>query len=63
METAKTIVRVKYSRQAIPREYAFDDLGQAQIFARHKENNNPYVRWTEIDNEIKYPDELQVMPA
>ena len=61
METTKTIVRVKYSRQAIPREYAFIDKDKAEIFARDKKQTNPYVRWVEIDNEIKYPDELQTM--
>lgn len=55
METTKTIVRVKYHRQAIPTEYSFDSREKAEKFAKDKEQNNPYVRWTEIDNEVKYP--------
>jgi hypothetical protein len=57
----KTIVRVKYSRQAIPREYAFNDPQQAKTFAAEKKAHNPYVRWIELDNEVKYADELQTM--
>lgn len=50
----KWYARIKYHRQAIPMEYEFDGEQLANDFARTKELHNPYVRWTEVDQERKY---------
>lgn len=47
--------RIKYSRQAFPMEYEFDNEQLARGFAWSKELHNPYVRWTEVDQARKYP--------
>ena len=47
--------RIKYHRQAIPTEYGFDSKELADSFAKQKEQSNPYVRWTEVDQKRQYP--------
>jgi len=42
-------VTVKYSHQAIPRDYEFSSLAKAKEFAAEKQAHNPYVRWIKID--------------
>lgn len=43
-----TIVEVKYTKQAIPELRAFYNKDEARKFAQEKEQNNPYVRWTKV---------------
>lgn len=49
------IARIKYSHQAIPEEKEFATRGEAEACCKDKENNNPYVRWTEVDTKRNYP--------
>ena len=49
------IARIKYTRQAIPRETAFASREEARRFCDEKKAHNPYVRWTEVDTKRKYP--------
>lgn len=50
----KWYARIKYSRQAIPFEYEFATEAEAKTFARYKAQNNPYVRWTAVDQVRKF---------
>ena len=49
------IARIKYSRQAIPTETEFATREDAEAHCNDKVKNNPYVRWTEVDTQRKYP--------
>ena len=49
------IARIKFSGQAIPREYEFATKKEAEDFCAEKTAHNPYVRWTEIDTKRDYP--------
>ena len=49
------IARIKYSRCAIPEEVEFASREDAEAHCKNKDKNNPYVRWTEVDTERKYP--------
>ncbi len=42
------IAKIKYTRIAIPDEIPFETKEEAEAFAKNKESQNPYVRWTEI---------------
>lgn len=55
------IVRVKYSRQAIPYEYEFDSEKARDEFIEMK-SNNPYVRWIEKDVSHQYSKEYWEKP-
>jgi hypothetical protein len=49
------IARIKYSKIAFPTETEFATREDAEAHCKDKEENNPYVRWTEVDTERKYP--------
>jgi hypothetical protein len=42
------LVKVKYSRQAIPIIYGMTSREEAEEFAKDKEERNCLVRWTEV---------------
>ena len=49
------IARIKYSRQAIPEEKEFATRKAAEAHCKDKAECNPFVRWTEVDTQRKYP--------
>ncbi len=44
---------IKYSRIAVPDRIEFPTIEEAKKFAKEKEKNNVYVRWTAIETENK----------